>query len=103
MGDIPPNCASSSVDPHAGWEWEISFTLAAGYDEDDACELYERIETSPRVSGAALSGASPEHTATAKIKQLREALRVAAAALEDAGYKQSAASARASAAGFRDA
>jgi hypothetical protein len=41
--------------PHVG-EWEITFTLAAGFTEEDAFELYERLERHPAVSGAVLAG-----------------------------------------------
>jgi hypothetical protein len=37
-------------------EYEITFTLAAGYDERDAQELYEFIEGHRAVNGAALAG-----------------------------------------------
>jgi hypothetical protein len=37
-------------------EFEITFTLAAGFDEQDAIELYEYIERHKAVDGAALSG-----------------------------------------------
>lgn len=36
-------------------EYEITFTLAAGYDEQDAQWLYESIEGHPAVAGAALA------------------------------------------------
>jgi hypothetical protein len=37
-------------------EFEITFSLAAGYSEEDAIELYEYIERHRAVDGAALSG-----------------------------------------------
>jgi hypothetical protein len=40
-------------------EWEITFTLAPGYDARDAVELFERVERSPAVSGAVLTGTVP--------------------------------------------
>jgi hypothetical protein len=41
----------SKVSEH---EYEITFTLAAGYDEDDALDLYEEIERDRRVAGVAM-------------------------------------------------
>ena len=37
------------------WEYELTFTLAAGYDDDDAAELLDYIEEHKSVSGAAMS------------------------------------------------
>lgn len=44
-------------------EYEIGFTLAAGYDEQDAIELYEYIERHKAVDGAVLSGRFGERVA----------------------------------------
>jgi hypothetical protein len=54
--------APDSMPDQNVWTWTITFDLAAGYAEDDAIELYEWIEQSPRTLGAVLS-ASREHAA----------------------------------------
>lgn len=40
---------------HSDWTWTITFNLAVGCDDDDAIELLELIEESPRTLGAVLS------------------------------------------------
>jgi hypothetical protein len=56
------------------WEWTITFTLAAGYDEDDATELYEYVEQHKAVSGAALAAAAPLLSGGGEAERLRETL-----------------------------